>query len=151
MDLRPELTPPTLDESLVAHLAKLASTIDGSTAGRWEDELTEFNRLAGTTIPFEEFQGFYGGEDHADYVRRVLYRQRLAPDPTLSREEMAEIVARVIAGGDHRDFYLELFTVNCRHPAGSDLIYWPDQVPSLPQDHEPTAEEIAELALRTTA
>jgi hypothetical protein len=151
MDLRPELMPPTLDESLVARLAELASAIDGATSGMWEDDLTEFNRLAGTTISFEEFQGICGGEEHVDYVRRVLYRQRLAPDPTLSQEEMAEIVSRVIAGGDHRDFYLELFTVNCSHPAGSDLIYWPDQVPALPQDREPTAKEIAELALRTTA
>ena len=45
------------------------------------------------------------------------------------------------------DFYLELFLVNCKHPSGSNLIFWPNLVPELPQDREPTPEEIAELAI----
>ena len=44
--------------------------------------------------------------------------------------------------------YLELFQINCKHPSGTDLIFWPNLVPELPQDREPTAEEIADLALR---
>lgn len=72
MELRPELLPPVLDEALVDRLAELAARLDGAQPGQWEDDLAEFNQLAGTTIPFEEFQGIYGGEDHDDYVRRVL-------------------------------------------------------------------------------
>jgi hypothetical protein len=147
MQLRPELTPPALDPVLVARLADLAARLDGAAPGQWEDDLAAFNRLAGTSIPFDEFQGIYGAEDHADYVRRALYRQRLAPDPTLSPAEMTEIVSRVMACGEGRDFNLELFLVNCRHPSGTDLIFWPDLVPELPQGREPTAQEVAELAL----
>jgi hypothetical protein len=150
MQLRPELMPPSLDELLVARLAELASALDGAAPGMWEDDLAEFNRLADTSISFEEFQGIYGGEDHEDYVRRVLFHQRLAPDPVLSAAEMAEIVSRVQACGDDHDFYLELFLVNCKHPSGTDLIYWPDQVAEFPEDREPTAQEIAKLALRGT-
>ncbi|MEI7687657.1 MAG: hypothetical protein WCL32_21840, partial [Planctomycetota bacterium] len=62
--------------------------------------------------------------------------------------EMTEIVSRVKAGGPDQDYYLELFQVNCKHPSGTDLIFWPDQVPELPQGRKPTAEEIADLALR---
>jgi hypothetical protein len=148
MELRPELMPPALDAALVARLADLAANLDGAAPGQWEDDLAEFAQLAGTAIPFEEFQGISGGEDHEDYVRRVLYRRQLAPDPALSRAEMAEIVSRVKARRADHDFYLELFQVNCRHPSGTDLIYWPDLVPELPQGREPTAEEIAELAMR---
>jgi hypothetical protein len=61
---------------------------------------------------------------------------------------MVEIVSRVTACADDRDFFLELFVVNCNHPSGTDLIYWPDQVPELPQDREPTAAEITALAMR---
>lgn len=151
MRLRRELTPPTLDAALVAHLTTLAARLDGAAPGQWEHDLAEFNLLAGTAIPFEEFQGIYGGEDHEDYVRRVLYQRHLTPDPTLTCEEMTEIVRRVMACADGHDFYLELFLVNCKHLSGTDLIAWPDQVAELPQGREPTAEEIAELALRGRA
>jgi hypothetical protein len=151
MELRPELMPPTLDAALVACLAGLAARLDGARPGEWDEDLAEFNRLAGTAIPFEEFQGISGGEDHEDYVRRVLYRRCLSPDPALSRAEMTEIVSRVRAvAGDH-DFYLELFMVNCRHPSGTDLIYWPNLVSEFPRGREPTAEEVAALALRGQA
>src|SRR6476659_7971095 len=148
MELRRELTPPELDESLAARLAELAASIDGAAAGEWEDDLAEFNRLAGTSIPFEEFQGIYGGEEHVNFVRRVLRRPALSADSNLSTAEMAEIVSRIIAGGKHCDFYVEVFRANCRHPSGTDLIFWPNLVPELPQDREPSNSEIAELALR---
>ena len=148
MELRPELMPPALGVALVARLAKLADCLDGARPGEFDDELAEFNRLAGTDMPLEEFQGIYGAENHEDYVRRLLFRRALAPDPTISQAEMTEVVSRVLACADPREFYLELFRVNCKHPGGTDLIYWPNLVPELPQDREPTAEEVARLALR---
>ena len=148
MNLRPELMPPALDPALVARLAHLAATIDGARPGEDEDALAEFNRLAGTSIPFDQFQGIYGGDGHEDYVRRVLYRQSLSPDPTLTRQEMAEIVSRIMTSAEGRDFYLELFQVNCRHPSGTDLLFWPDLVPELPRGRDPSAKEIADLALQ---
>jgi hypothetical protein len=147
MELRSELMPPALDPALVARLAQLADRLDGARPGQWEDDLAEFNKLASTAIPFEEFQGIYGAEDHKDFVRRILFQRSLAPDSALSRAEMIEIVSRVKACDEDHDFYLELFVVNCKHPSGTDLIYWPNLVSELPQDREPTAEEIADLAI----
>lgn len=83
-----------------------------------------------------------------DFVRRVLFQEALKPDPGITPAEMAEIVSRVAACGDDHDFYLELFVVNCRHPSGTDLIFYPDLVPELPQGREPTPAEIAALALQ---
>jgi hypothetical protein len=148
VELRPELMPPALDEAKVRHLADLAARLDGANPGQWEDDLTEFNRVAGTSFAIADFQGIYGAEDHEDWVRGVLYRQSLAPRADLSRAEMAEIVSRVRACGRGHDFYLELFLVNCKHLSGSDLLFWPNLVSELPQDREPTAEEIADLAIR---
>ena len=149
MDLRPELMPPALDQARLARLAKLADRIDGAAPGQWEDDLAEFNRLAGTDIPFEHFQGIYGGEDHIDWVRRVLYARALDPAPAVSLEEMTEIVSRIRAGGGDPDaiFYVALFDATCKHPAKTDLIYWSNLAPELPQDREPTAAEIAALAV----
>lgn len=151
MELRPELMPPALDAALVAQLEKLADRLDGAVPGQRDGDLTEFNRLAGTNIPLVDFQGISKSEDGADFVRRVLFQRFLTPDPNISVAEMAEIVSRVSACGENHDFYLELFLANCKHPSGTDLIYWPDQVPELPQGREPTAAEIADLALRGRA
>jgi hypothetical protein len=147
MELRPELMPPALDEALVARLARLAGRLDGAQPGQCEDVLDEFNRLAGTAFSREDFQGIYGAQDHEDWVRRALYQRSLWPSPDLSRTEMAEIVSRVMACGDDRIFFLELFLVNCKHPSGTDLIFWPNLFPELPQDRAPTAQEIADCAL----
>jgi hypothetical protein len=151
MELRSALLPPALDTALVARLAKLADRLDGARPGQRDDDLAEFNRLAGTDIPLVDFQGIYKSENPEDFVRRVLFQEVLAPDPGITPAEMAEVVSRVAACGDDRDFYLELFVVNCRHPSGTDLIFYPDLVPGLPQDREPTPEEVAVLALQRHA
>jgi len=74
-------------EAKVARLAMLAAHLDGVRPGQWEDDLAEFNRLAGTPIPLEEFQGIYGGEDHqdwADHASRGRLFQEEAPLATAS-------------------------------------------------------------------
>lgn len=148
MQLRPELLPPPLNASQVARLAKLADRLDGAAPGECDGELAEFNQLAGSDMPLAEFQGINSGENPEDFVRRVLFQRVLAPVKSMTLAEMTEIVSRVIACGDDHDFYLQLFMVNCKHPSGSGLIFWPNLVPEFSQDREPTAEEIAALALR---
>jgi hypothetical protein len=141
--------PPVLDAVKLSRLAELADRLDGALPGYWEAALAEFNRLADTSIPIGSFQHIYEAENHKDWVRRLLYRQVLSPT-VLSREEMTEIVSRVMfqIGDPDYDFYLELFRANCQHPSGTDLIFWPNLVPELPQGREPIPEEVAESALR---
>src|SRR5262245_38052031 len=112
MKLRPELMPPVLDEALVARLAELAAGLDGAWPGRWEDDLAEFNRLAGTSIPFEELQGIYGGEDHEYYVRRVLFYRLIKPAADVTR---AEIVRRAMPTNEffsEHEAYMAVFDAN---------------------------------------
>ena len=53
MELRPELMPPALDEAKVLRLTELAAGLDGAHPGMWEEDLAEFNRIAGTTLPID--------------------------------------------------------------------------------------------------
>lgn len=151
MELRDALMPPALDPALVARLALIADQLDGAAPGREGADLDAFNRLAGTSLTLADFRGMYGAMSATEFVRRLLYRRALVPDPGLTYAEMTGVVSRVMTCAPGYDFYLELFLVNCRHPSGTDLIYWPDEVPELSPGREPTAAEVAELALRGRA
>ncbi len=39
------------------------------------------------------------------------------------------------------------FEASCRHPAGTDLIFWPAGFPDDPSSPERTGEEIVDLAM----
>ncbi len=130
MELRPELMPPRLDEAKIARLAKLAAQIDGANPGQWEDQLAEFNREAGTTFAFKDFQGIYGGQEHETWVRNVLsapFQKRL---PDITRPELVELVRRVnLAEGQEHEiyFWLKMLEQNLPDPRVSDLIFWPGE------------------------
>ncbi len=96
MELRPQLEPPKIDEQLAARLAELAADIDGARPGEWDEWLAEFNQLANTSIPFEHFQGIYGGEEHIEWVRRILHDQHSKPVDDVTRDELIEIVRRAM-------------------------------------------------------
>ena len=115
MNLRQELTPPLLDEQLVARLAELADAIDGNPS---EALRAEFNKLANTELPVSFFQGIYGSEDHTNFVRRVLRKQRIKPVPDVTREELVEIVRLAMKpdrDGLH-EAYMALFDCNVPRP-----------------------------------
>jgi hypothetical protein len=122
--------PPDFDQAVVECLARLAADIDGAAPGQWEVALDEFNRAAQTDLAFADFQGIYGGQDHATWVRKVLaapFRKRL---PGITREELLELIRRVAQadGEEHEiDFWLGLLAVNIPDPRISDLIFWPGE------------------------
>lgn len=69
--------------------------------------------------------------------------------PKLSREEMIELVAHITDGSEAQvEEKVDLFSANCKHPSGSDLIFWPDLVSEFGEGREPTVEEIVDLAMR---
>jgi hypothetical protein len=72
--------------------------------------------------------------------------------PQLSREEMIELVRRISeADGSEAeiDEMIEVFEANCKHSAGTDLIFWPHGFPHDPEKPEPTIEEIVAKHCRT--
>ena len=88
---------PKLDEDLLQRLAAMAARLDGGDENADASILAEFNQLAGTSIPFSEFQGIYGAEVHIDYVRRVLTDRATEALPGLERDGLATMFAKVLA------------------------------------------------------
>ncbi len=122
--------PPSLDESLVQRLAELASEIDGGHESIANELVQEFNSLAGTEVTYDEFQGIYGGEEHEDYVRRVLIRQLATAVPTLDRDQLTEMFTRITENPSD-EAYLEFVFSTIEKTFGdaqvSDLVFWPEQ------------------------
>ena len=156
MELRPELMPPALDEAKVRHLAELAAGIDGANPGQWEEDLAEFNRVAGMSLAFEDFQGIYGAEEHETWVRRVLVQQVVRPVVDVTRSELAEIVRRAMPGNGYEDYeaYMAVFDANVPLPGASNLIFYPYDPATNTWgegwemgEYDPTPEQIVEWAL----
>jgi hypothetical protein len=155
MELRRELTPPQLDEQLVERLAQLANSIDGNPSQALCDE---FNKLAGTELSVSVFQGVYGSENHANFVRRVLRKQRIKPVHDVTREELVEIVRRAMKpdrDGLHEG-YMAVFECNVPRPHASNLIFYPADYDSDNDtwgggkpisDYDPSPEQVVDSAL----
>ena len=158
VELRPELMPPVLDEAKVRRLAKLAARLDGAHPGRWEEDLAEFNRLAGTAFSRDIFQGIYGGDEHETWVRRILCAQCVRPADGVTRAELEEVVRRAMPQNGFADCeaYMTIFDANVPRPGASNLIcYPPDYDPATNTwgggrrmgEYDPTPAQIVEWAL----
>lgn len=159
MELRPELEPPKIDEQLAARLADLAANIDGAQRGEWDEWLAEFNQLANTAIPFEHFQGIYGGEDHIEWVRRILHEQHTKPANGVTRDELIEIVRRAMPqnGFPDAEAYMAILDNNVPRSGASNLIFYPPDYDDATNtwgggrmmgEYDPTPEQIVDWALQ---
>lgn len=152
MEIRHDLMPPVLDESLVSRLTKLAEEIDCGQPEQAQSQLTEFNREAMTALEFIDFQGIYGGQTHDTWVRKVLakpYERRVVG---VTKQELVELVRRVMEGdgADHEvEFWLSMLEINIPNERISDLIFWPDEYfddVNYSQDLSP--EQVIEIAFK---
>jgi hypothetical protein len=150
VNLRPELMPPTLDEALVARLADLAATLDGSPSGGSEDDVAAFNAEAGTSFAWLDFQGIYGAQDHDEWVRSVLAELHVHRVADITRAELVEMVRRVMSRDSEEYevwFWLEMLEVNLPEPEIIQLIYYPgDYLGDGNNTRELTPEQIVDLA-----
>jgi hypothetical protein len=161
MELRPELMPPHLDDAVLERLATLADRLDGARPGDISDELNEFNRLAGTNMGFEEFQGVYEEERHKTWVRRVLYSRLIKRAPGVTREELVEVVRRAMPESgffDQHEAYCAILDVNVPRPNASSLIFYPPDFDARTRTwgggrelstYDPTPEQIVDWALKS--
>jgi hypothetical protein len=158
VELRPELLPPALDEARVHRLARLAARLDGAMPGQWDEDLAEFNRLAGTTFTITDFQGIYGAEEHDTWVRRLLRGRCIRPAAGVTRRERTEVVRRAMPtnGYADREAYMAIFDANVPLSRASNLIFYPpDYDPATNTwsggrpigEYDPTPEQIVEWAL----
>ncbi|WP_454867063.1 hypothetical protein [Pseudomonas lini] len=151
MELRPDLMPPVLDESVVARLTKFAEEIDCGHPEQTREQLAAFNREAMTELKYIDFQGIYGGQDHDTWVRKVLaipYERRVAD---VTKRELIELARRVMEGdgADHAiEFWLSMLEINIPNDRISDLIFWPDEYFGDGDNlQELSPEQVIEIAL----
>lgn len=130
MQLRPQLEPTSLDAAKVERLTWLAENLDGEQRrAEIEEWLNEFNAMAASDLKWEDFQEIYGYQNHDEWVKGVLLRQRVVALPDISREELCEIVRRIQenpGGESATDFYLAMLQANVPYNGVSDLIFWPN-------------------------
>ncbi|WP_277760927.1 hypothetical protein [Pseudomonas sp. A34-9] len=151
MELRPDLMPPLLDESLVARLTKLSEQIDCGDPEQTRSQVAAFNREAMTALEFIDFQGIYGGQSHDTWVRKVLatpYERRLTD---VTKQELVELARRVMegVGADHEvEFWLSMLAINIPNERVSDLIFWPDEYfNDVNYSQRLSPEQVIEIAL----
>ncbi len=154
MQLRPELEPSSLSASLVERLTWLADHLDGEqNPAQIELWLTEFNVKADSNFRWEDFQEIYGYQNHDEWVKSALLRQRIAVVPDISHDELLEIVRRIQSnpGGEaETDFYLTMLEANVPYRGVSDLIFWPSVHFGDDDDsRELTPEQIVDIALNS--
>lgn len=140
---------PELDPAQVDELAALASEIDGDSEEGAASLVEAFNRSAGTSLTHADFQGIYGGEEHEDFVRRVLIMQATTARPDLTRDELVELVQSVLDDAVNDDLVAYVGTLVRKtygEPAFTDAVFWPDVF--FGEDvGQPTAADIADTIL----
>lgn len=139
-------------------LADLAARIDGACPGEWDELLEEFNRLAGTAVPFEHFQGIYGAEEHIDWVRRLICSREIQPASNVTRDELIEVVRRAMPqnGDAQAEVYMAIFDANVPRKGASNLIFEPPDYDEASNtwdggrpigEYDPTPEQIVDWVL----
>lgn len=151
MELRLNLMPPALDESLVTRLTKLSEQIDCGHAEQTQNQVAAFNREAMTEFEFIDFQGIYGGQTHDTWVRKVLakpYEKRLTD---VTKDELIELARRVkeCGGPEHAvEFWLNMLAINIPNERVSDLIFWPSEYfNDVSYSQALSPEQVVEIAL----
>lgn len=143
--------PPQLDQSVVQRLAALASEIDGCQEPRADELVQEFNSLAGTDIPYSEFQGIYGAEDHEDFVRRVLTAKLTNANSTIGHAELTQMFARISANPSddaYLSFVFSTIEKTFDDAQVSDLVFWPgDYFGDGDNSRELTPKQMADAVL----
>ena len=105
--------------------------------------MAAFAEATGHDYEAADFLGYAGSrtlEEFALEAARPAYPR--VPDAT--REELVEVVRRILAGDTDAEYYLRLFTATVAHPAASNLIFHP---PCELADADASAEQIVDAAL----
>ncbi|MEV6866008.1 bacteriocin immunity protein [Streptosporangium subroseum] len=143
MDLRSELLPPPVDHQRLDEICSEIEQISDVIArgGPADDAVAAFNERTGHEYTPLDFAEYYGWRDLEDFAREAA-RPAWPKVPDVTRDELVEIVCRIVANDPEADYYLRLFEVNVPHPQAADLIFHP---PAELQDAP--SEAIVEAAL----
>ncbi|MEV6538022.1 hypothetical protein [Streptomyces sp. NPDC051665] len=145
MDLRPELRPPSVSRARVEELSREIERIEtllyGADRAAAEEAVAAFAEATGHDCSAADFLGYAGSRTREGFALEAA-RPAYPRVPDVARDELVEVVRRILAGDTDAEYYLRLFTTNVTHPAASDLIFHP------PSDlAEASAGQIVDAAL----
>ncbi|MFJ6838697.1 hypothetical protein [Streptomyces sp. NPDC091209] len=106
------------------------------------EAIKAFNAMTGhdyVALDFAEYWGSRSLEEFATEAARPVY-PRVAD---VTRDELVEIVRRLLTVSPESDYYLQLLEANVPHPGVSDLIFHPSD-----DLQDASAEQIVDAALK---
>ncbi|MEU5894361.1 hypothetical protein ABZ835_47445 [Streptomyces sp. NPDC047461] len=127
MDLRPELLPPPVSrqrlDELCAEVERIAVLLEirPEVAG---EAISAFNAMTGhgyVALDFAEYDASRSLEEFAREAARPA-RPRVAD---ITRDELVEIVRRLLTAAPESTYYRRLLEANVAHPRVSDLVFCP--------------------------
>uniref|UniRef100_A0AAU2VG66 Uncharacterized protein n=1 Tax=Streptomyces sp. NBC_00003 TaxID=2903608 RepID=A0AAU2VG66_9ACTN len=145
MDLRPELLPPPVSrqrlDELCSEIERIADLLASSPEAA-DEAIAAFNVRTGHDYEALDFAEYDGSRSREEFAREAA---RLA-HPVLadvSRDELVEIVRRVLMASPESGYYLRLLEANVSHPRVGDLLFHPSDALE-----DASAEQIVDEALK---
>ncbi|WP_328685342.1 hypothetical protein [Streptomyces sp. NBC_00343] len=128
MDLRPELLPPSVPlarvEQLGREIDRVETLLCGADRVAAEEAVAAFAEATGHDCPAASFLGCAGSRTREEFALEAA-RPAYPRVPDVTRDELVEVVRRILAADTDAEYHLRLFTANVTRPAASDLIFHP--------------------------
>ncbi|MGW2083287.1 hypothetical protein ACWCOW_41630, partial [Streptomyces sp. NPDC001939] len=107
-----------------------------------DEAITAFNAMTGHDYEALDFAEYDGSRSLEEFAREAARPARPVVADT-TRDELVEIVRRLLLADSESDYYLRLLEANVPHPRVSDLVFHPsDNVRGV------SAEQIVDEALK---
>ncbi|MCX5409754.1 hypothetical protein OHA37_38605 [Streptomyces sp. NBC_00335] len=143
--MRPELLPPPVSRQRLDELCAEVERIAELLVARPEavgEAIAAFNAMTGHDYVALDFAEYDASRSLEEFAREAARPARpVVAD--ITRDELVEIVRRLLMAAPESDYYLRLLAANVAHPQVSDLVFHPSD--SL---QNASAEQIVDEALK---
>ncbi|KPI31507.1 hypothetical protein OV450_7160 [Actinobacteria bacterium OV450] len=127
VDLRPELLPPPVSrqrlDELCAEVERIADLLETRREAAGE-AITAFNAVTAHDYEALDFAEYDGSRSLEEFAREAARPARPVVSD-ITRDELVEIVRRLLLADPESDHYLRLLEANVSHPRVSDLVFHP--------------------------
>ncbi|MEV6237495.1 hypothetical protein [Lentzea sp. NPDC051838] len=127
MNLRPELMPPPVDRQRLAELSaeveRIAELVSSDPEAA-DEAIKAFNATTGHEYTAFSFATYHGSTSLEEFATEAARPARPVVDG-ITRDELAEIVRRVLEGSPESDYYVRLLEANV--PRAGHLLFHPPE------------------------
>ncbi|MER6030728.1 hypothetical protein [Streptomyces sp. NPDC001851] len=145
MDLRAELLPPPVSrqrlDELGAEVERIVDLLEARPEAA-DEAIAAFNAMTGHDYVALNFAEYYGSRSLEEFTREAARPARpVVAD--ITRDELVEMVRRLLRADPESDYYLRLLEANVSHPRVSDLVFHPSDALK-----DVSAEQIVDEAVK---